>query len=430
MMNQNCNFRKNFLSFYEQYCKEKPILDALGSTNSINTKKLLSSFKSIKTYRTLLSRINYLKHTNNIYELEDLLSQFQNISPISLQEAMNFFKRPNEKERYGSLILFLRSNIDLFAQVTYYSLLTSCHIGETDAFTRDSVLYFCFSTFPSLFCDFISKEDQDLGIEYIISILSYHLYIHGPNFTSSHIFISYLISAFFTTMNPNDFFEQSFQPILRDFSGASPKVRYSYSFENKSLIRSEYWHQIINLVNILITNMISRVDLLPISVRRLISAIHNIKCENFPFSDIFVIDSMFLDYLERLQTFADPTLMHDICEVIRCTFPPEFTCISLRSQISNQPFFKTLNLDRLIDAFVLPKEIELISNLNSNDKFEIDPIGASSSQFDKTIFITPRSLSLLHHIFSLFMKLREGQTNDENNDINNNHENNNINNNH
>lgn len=396
------DFKDTFLEFYRQFCREKPILESLGSMNSSGTKELREFLKALGSHHSILTRLDYIRHREIFYELEDIIDQFQNLSPMALQEAMNCFNKPNDKERFSSLVCFLRSNINLFAQLTYYSLLLASNSPTTNCssiFSKDDVFYFCFSTFPSIFSFFMIQEDQDLGIQFIIAILKFHLYIHGPSFGLQHKFISYLISSFFSSTNPSTFFESSLRPSLRGFSGSSLEIKYKYTKDNNGcIVRSDYWHQIINLADFIITNMVSNATLLPRASRKLITEILKIQDQDFPFAEVFVIDAMILDYLEKSQIIADQDLMHDVCNVIRCTFPESHVKMPLRASLSNQQFLSALNIQKLAKSF------EFEQNENE-DPINTDPIGKASAQFDKVAYISPRGLSLLYLFSTKFLEV-------------------------
>ncbi|OHS99979.1 hypothetical protein TRFO_33504 [Tritrichomonas foetus] len=390
------SFHEEFLKFQEEFSKVRSLIVAINSINSKAANDLNKEYIILNNSNALLSRIHYIAHSSADFSIEQLLFPLKGIEHMSVSNTIKLFENPNHKNKITYLIQHLKDHPEIFSQMIYFSLLTpfnhSLIGGQFDVFSEDDSIYFCFTTFPALYNFFMTKDDKNSAISLITNLFSLHLALHGPNFGKPHRFLSHFVSSFFLSTNPGFFFDSSVQPLIREFWPKLKAVQYKYQKVGDSLVRTEYWHQCIIFAAQLLRRMCENAPLMPTAARFLITEMSQIQTNGFPFVELFIFDSMFCDYLENKLFSDDPTLMHDICNVIRCCYPQDVISSPIYSMISlmNSQFLDTISINKLINAIKL-------------DKFENDPLSLAISYCEEFSLFTPRDLTLFHRAITLFL---------------------------
>ena len=389
------SFRDNFESFRKEFSKERSLVVAALSINMKAVQDMLKEYSDLLTVNALLTRLHYIAHARRSFTLEELKLPMKGIQQLSLAASLRLFVKPNHKDRYAILIHYLHEKPDLFAQILYFALLTpsnpSIELKDVHLFTEDDALYFCFSTFPSMFNYFMTDKDQMMAIELIEKLFRLHLSLHGPNFAKPHQFLSHLVTAFFLSTNPGTFFD-SLKPFMREFMQKSTEAKFEYEKRNQnSLLRSRYWHMCVNFAVLLVERMKKSVALMPTAARYLITRLSEIDAKGFPFMELFVFDAMICDYLENHLTWPEATIMRDACNVMRCRYPQDIIPSSCYAIVSQSKFLETVQIYQLMDAL----------KLKGSDE---QPLSFAVKQCEEMALYAARDLALLFHSVALFMK--------------------------
>ncbi|KAK8844988.1 hypothetical protein M9Y10_021161 [Tritrichomonas musculus] len=400
-------FHEQFEEFHSKFSSERSLIVALSSIKSKTTKQLNEEYSNYINSQALLSRLHYISHAFRDFTLDYLQYPLKGIKPVSVSAAMKLFKKTNDKDRYSFVIFFLKERPTVLAQIVYFSLLTpfndslSSALKSIKPFTEDDLMYFCFSTFPAMYNYFSTQYDQISGISFITSIFNLHLSLHGPNFGKSHKFLSYLVSSFFLSTNPGMFFEVSLKPLLRKYNQEISSIKYTYKKNGNLLLRMDYWEYCLIFAFNLLEEMCKNIPLLPTAARYLITEISKIKTEGFPFSEFFIFESMFCNYLENMLLSNNVTILRDICNIFRYHYPYGIVKTSahtiLKIITQKKDFFSMLALPSRIEKFKLSKPIIP----------ENDPMTKAISHCEKYALFTTRDFYLIRNSIGIFLEFSD-----------------------
>lgn len=401
------NFHDEFEKFHSKFGAERSLIVALSSIKSKTTKQLNEEYSKYINSQALLSRLHYISHAFRDFTLEFLQLPLKGIAPVSVAIAMKLFQKTNDKDRYSFAMQFLKERPAMLAQVVYFSLLTpyndslSSSLGDMKPFTEDDSMYFCFSTFPAMYNYFSTQYDQQSSISFITSLFNLHLSLHGPNFGKPHKFLSYLVSSFFLTTNPGFFFEVSLKPLLREYNQKIHSLRYTYKKIGKLLIRIDYWEYCLMFAFQLLEEMCKNVSLLPTAARFLITEISKIKVDGFPFSEFFIFESMFCNYLENTLLSNNLTILRDVCNALRYHYPYDVI------RTSAHPILKIITMKKnFFDLLAFPSRIEHFK-LKSSINPENDPMTIAVSHCERYALFTTRDFNLIRNSIGIFLKFAD-----------------------
>lgn len=397
------SFHQQFDSFEAKFTQERSLIRASLSINSKTRKELQDEYTTFINSVALLTRLHYVSHSDRDFTLEEFQNALIGIKPVMTSVAMKIFPKSNSADRYSACFDYLCKNPSIFAQVLYFSMLTpfnfSLASNEQQPFTEDDSIYFCYSTFPAIFNYFMTQSSQHQAIALIKNIFELHLSLHGPNFGKPHKFLSHLITSFFLSTNPGFFFESTIDPLIREYWPKLTNKNYDYSKMGKSdnslLIRWQYWQNCLSFAVILSEKMIQNAPLLPTAARFLITELASIQTEDFPLSEFFIFESMFFDYLENRYLSHNSTLMRDVCNLIRCSYPQDMIQSPIYSTLAKMniqhDLFQSLSLKNLMESFKL-------------DTFENDPISIAIENLDEISLFTPRDFTLIRNSIQNILK--------------------------
>lgn len=338
---------------------------------------------------TLLCRIHYMKQSFVGFSTDQYLYLLKEFKTLAIAPSLRLFKRPNHKDRYCHFIHYLATNIDVFVQVTYLSLVTKSAPADKNVMTQDDMMFFCYHTFPAIFHYFLSKDDRERALEFIKKLLQLHFYLHGSNFSEDHEFITHLMFSYFLTTNPGQFFENSIQPLLPSFENIIKDKHLKYSI---SVEREIYWSQIVSFTFRLIKKMCTAIPLLPFSSLQLISMLMGIDAGSFPIKYFLIIRGLFCNYLSKYVTCSYPEIMSDVCVALKALFPREY---KYHVNIPVETAIQTYNasLDPLFEA--------LNVNLSSLEKFNDST--ESLDLCSRFSLFTTRDLKLMFQSYTYYM---------------------------
>lgn len=388
---------KKITSFLSEYEKNKELVSLISSVNNKAYSDLKDDYKLLLENCRWLVQFYYIAHSTRDFTLKQLSLPLRNVSQLSVASSLRLFSKPNHKDRYTYLIFYLREHSDLFAQVIYFSLLAPSNptlaYNDLKLLSQDDLIYFCFTTFPSIYNFFLTIEDQMAGISLISNLFSLHTSIHGMNFGKPHKFLSYLVTSLFLSTNPGTFFEMSVLPLIRQYGTKLEAVQFKYTKVGANLVREDYWTNLVDFTSQLISNLTKNAPLMPSAARFLITQIMKFNKTSFPFSELFIIDAMICDYLENRLLTAKTVLMHDVCNILRCGYP---------QTIISSPVSSTLNLLHLD----LGQKINLNGLITSLhiEKVENDQLTQSIRTMEEMSLFSPRDLTLFHMMLSFFLK--------------------------
>ena len=410
---------------FPEYANYRNIIKSVTEINIKAKFDLTNNFTNLIYSHLTISRLNYMAHSSKDFSLDELFIPLKNPQMLSTSQKNKMFTKATASTQFPSLIHILKENPDFFAQVIYFAGLSQNNFDSNCqiTFTEDDITYLCFSTFPSIYNFFMTQNDKKSAINLISNLFDLHLYLHGPNFGKPHRFLSYFVSAFFHSTNPGLFFESSVQPTFNidSFAQKMKKNRYQYKNINGSLIRAEYWELCIVFAKRLMKKMIFNAPLLPNATRQLINDISSMfgsfcqkhpDAKQFPFEEIFIFEAMICDYLENKLLTIDATIMHDICDVIRCSYPqsiissPIFLEINL---VKPTNFSEIINVSNVINALKFNCNDEINSDY-MNDNMQMSLVISYISR--DSFFLTPRDLTLLYRSIELFLKYAENTDDD------------------
>jgi hypothetical protein len=389
------SFRSSFDKFRCEFADERALIVAMSSINNKATADLRSEYSQLLNVETLLCRLHYIAHARRPLSLDELLFPMRGIQPLALAASFNIFTKPNQKERYGRLIGYLKANTGLFAQILYFALLApgnpSITVDEIHRFDEDDTTFFCFNTFPAIYNNFLREVDQIQGISLIEAMFGLHMELVGTAFGKAHQFLSTLVLSFFLATNPGPFFEP-LAAELRDFLTDQSAVELQYQRgASVGLVRRAYWHKCVTTAVLLVKTMLDNADLLPTPARLLITRLCGLQAGDFPFVQLFVFDAMFCGYLENPLLSAHAVTMRDLCNVIRCTYPQSVMPSPVYGIVSENTFFSSLTITPLIEALKLERRPP-------------QPLSVAVEHCDAAALFSPRDLHLLFHAVSLFTK--------------------------
>lgn len=396
-MNDSANKITSFLSEYQ---KNKELVSLISSVNNKAYSDLKDSYKLLLENCRWLVQFYYIAHSTRDFTLKQLSLPLKSVSQFSVASSLRLFSKPNHKDRYSYIIFYLREHSELFAQIIYFSLLTPSNptlsYKDLKLFTQDDLIYFCFTTFPSIYNFFLTIEDQIAGISLISNLFSLHSSIHGMNFGKPHKFLSYLVTSLFLSANPGTFFEMSVLPLIRQYGTKLEAVQFKYKKVGDNLVREEYWTNLVDFTSLLISNLIKNAPLMPPPARFLISQMLKFNKTTFPFAELFVIDAMICDYLENRLLTAKTVLMHDVCNILRCGYPQSMIQSPVSSTINllNLDLKTKINLNTLITSLCI-------------EKVENDQLTSSIRTMEEMSLFSPRDLTLLHMMVSFFIKFAD-----------------------
>jgi hypothetical protein len=205
----------------------------------------------------------------------------------------------------------------------------------------------------------MGSADQTAAIQFFDAIFQFHVQVHGRNFGQPHRFLSDLVFSFFLCANPGPYFEAAIvamRPIVRD----APEWRLKYGMvDDNRLIRREYWMHCHEAAGELVNSMRSCADLLPVSVRILLTLLGALGLGDF------AIDGTFCRFLTHELLTEEA---HDIRDV----------CIAIDS-------------GAIIDAFTI-------------EPGAYDPLAISVYPVDAASLFSPRDLQVVFNAVSLFIK--------------------------
>lgn len=393
-MNDSANKITSFLSEYQT---NKELVSLISSVNNKAYSDLKEDYKQLLENCRWLVQFYYIAHSTRDFSLDELSHPLKALSQFSVASSLRLFSKPNHKDRYSYIMFYLREHSDIFAQIIYFSLLTPSNptltYEDLKLFTQDDLIYFCFTTFPSIYNFFLTIEDQVAGISLISNLFSLHSSIHGMNFGKPHKFLSYLVTSLFLSTNPGTFFEMSVLPLIRRYGTKLEAVQFKYKKVGDNLVREEYWTNLVDFTSLLISNLIKNAPLMPSAARFLISQMLKFNKTSFPFSGLFVIDAMICDYLENRLLTAKTVLMHDVCNILRCGYPQSIipSPVSSTLNLLNLDLKTKINLNALISSLCI-------------EKVENDQLTPSIRTMEEMSYFSPRDLTLLHMMLSFFIK--------------------------
>lgn len=387
------DFYSSFEKFRKEFSKNRSLIVAAKRINSQALQDLRQDYSEILTLNALLTRLHYIAHARKDFTLEDLKIPMEGIKPLATTAACKLFVKPIHKDRYSTLMSFLRETPELFSQICYFALLMphneKIRFQDFKLFTEDDSIYFCFSTFPSIYNSLMTTNDQLCAARLIVNLFKLHISLHGGNFGKPHKFLSHMVSSFFLSTNPGAFFD-SLKPHIKKFAQEARRVGFEYELSaSNQLVRAKYWYICVNFAPSLLTRMKRSAPLMPPAARFLITELAKIDAGGFPLLEVFVFDAMFCNYMENELLFPEATLMRDVCNVIRCRYPQD---------IMPSPFYSMVSGDKLFDSIQIK---DLIDELKI-DSCESEQLSLAVQYCEEAVLITPRDLSLLFHACVLF----------------------------
>lgn len=384
-MNIKSEFRRNFENFCRIFNGERSFIIPLTNVNKKSAEDLRNEGKCLIEKASLLSRIYYITHSPRNFNADELSTCFRSIKVINVAQSLRLFSRPNHKDRYSQVIQYFIEHPTIFAQLIYFNFVYN--ISNNDDFLNlvDDRIFFCYSTFPSIYLFFLTKEMQNNALSFIKSLFQLHFYLHSPNLGKSHQFIKDIIFSFFISTNPSNFFNTSILPILGDNCLFIEDVKFSYS---KSLNRSLYWSKIVTFVSKVLERMKSSSSLLPEKAKVLIIAIYDV-CDKYTLLKYeLIVDSLVCRYIKCYVESSTNLVLNDSIKVIQCM-------CGLPTLLSEETQFIIKSMNYNIDSF--------IDSLKSRTKID-ESITQAVKYAGCVTLITSRDLSLIYRYTEFFIK--------------------------
>jgi hypothetical protein len=192
--------------------------------------------------------------------------------------------------------------------------------------------------------------------------------------------------------NPGPFFDQ-LQPIIREFVSAAGSVRFQY---DKSLVRVSYWVLCLSFARRLIQKMEESVPLMPVAARRLWTALNAMNTGRFTFIEVFGCEAMLFGYLEHPFLSLHATLLRDLCNVIRCSYPQDMLPSPVYGFVKSNPELPSIQLGRLVRRLC-------VRNLEAS-------LLSQAIQFcEQSTVLTTRSLFLIYQCLGTFFMYGTGR---------------------
>ena len=180
------DFYSSFEKFRREFSKDRSLVVAASSINSKALQDLRKEYSELLTINALLARLHYIAHSRQTFTLDDLRVPMEGIKPLSTAATCKLFLKPVHKDRYSTLMSFLAKKPELFSQICYFALLMPhndrVRFQDCKLFTEDDSIYFCFSTFPSIYNSLMATKDQQMAVKLIVDLFKVHFSLHGPNF--------------------------------------------------------------------------------------------------------------------------------------------------------------------------------------------------------------------------------------------------------
>ena len=336
----------NIQEIINEYFKERQLYDKkFISVNSLIS-KLKLDFKKLMKKKSIFCHFNYLMHSNietcKLYE-NDILFPLKPLKLIPHVKALKMFQKPNQCERYCRLIQYLQHNSDLFAKIIYHSF-NANHIN----FNADDYQYFIFHTFPALFNYFTDKNESIYAINVLMHIFYFHNLYYQDNFGANHFFIVDFIISFFLSSNCIIYFSNILSKALPPFLNFSKSSFEAYDDNNAffyqktcdtRLLRVSYWKKCLLCAEKILDLMLESNPLLPLSIKLFfkcfLATFPNNKNKHF----IIIFDCFLCKSLSALE---NNEYLQDVCNIIRCAFPPSIRNNSLYEALSGIIDFNNL----------------------------------------------------------------------------------------
>ena len=381
-------FREDFEAFYKIFNEERSCIIPLLNIKNKAIEELREEGKRLIEKIAILTRIYYITQTKREFEIDELLFCFKNIQISSISQSLRLFQRPNHKDRYLYIIQFCTKNPTILAQIVYFYF---CRYIENDInYTKkiDDQYFFCFSTFPSIFTYFITKNMQNNALKFVESLFQLHFFLQIPQFPFHHEFLYDITFSFFLQTNPACFFDSSILPIIcNSWSFIEDRI---FTYTN-TLCRAPYWTQVIYFVKAVIERMKNLTSLLPQSAKLLISNLLNIakdyesSCPNLKYQ--LIVNNLICRYMVSYVESPEVLLLRDSVTIIK-------SVCNLPVLLDNEAKSLVINTNIDIDDF--------INSLCSNTV--IDDISEAVTLAECSSYLTTRDLKILYDMIAHFQK--------------------------
>ena len=310
-------FKKDVLKFRDGFNAQKGRAAPIETVNKQITGELKNEVSDLVCSSALLCRFHYLAFSKKYQGISDLMFPLKPMKPITMSQALKFFG-PGQKDRFTTLLEFLGSHAEVFAQSLYLFLSArgrDCEVCEEDR------KWFCFATFPAVFNFLLCDSDRKRALDVLSNMVSLHLYLHGSRFSGEHAFLSDLVFGVFLATNPGHFFEHSVLPLVPALSVSVVEREFQYAKTDNVISRNVYWRHIAKFTDGMFQRMKEAIPLLPPSCRELIRMIEGIDFGDFPKRYFLIFDTMFCAYLRHFVDFERPEVCQDVIRFIRSCYP-------------------------------------------------------------------------------------------------------------